>query len=111
MARPQLRQANDNARPLTVSVVWPGLQLGLGGHDAGAFDPGSGSSAAVELAGGYSLTLYLLGLGICLVGLYTFTTGPDTAMLGWPLLFLGVAIIAVAMAESNAYRQHRYGEK
>ena len=63
------------------------------------------------LAGGYSLTLYLLGLGICLVGLYTFTTGPDTAMLGWPLLFLGVVIIAVAMAESNAYRQHRYGEK
>ena len=45
-----------------------------------------------------------------LAGVYTFTTGPDTALLGWPLLFLGVAIVAVAMAESRAYRRHHYGE-
>ncbi len=63
-----------------------------------------------SLAGGYGLTLYLLGLGMGLAGVYTFTTGPDTALLGWPLLFLGVAIVAVAMAESRAYRRHHYGE-
>ena len=63
------------------------------------------------LAGGYGLTLYLLGLGLCLVGLYAFTTGSATAMLGWPLLFLGATIVAIARGESMAYRQQRYGEK